>query len=172
MRPSSNASSSSLTKTPRLPISPNGLLRSRSPAVVTGTSANSSPGPRRRSTASSACLSARRLPLEPILRTTTLLDCRLLEAHDRLVQELVDDLARQGLDCVSLSLREPRPPPPPPPHPTAPGPPRATTPPPPRPPPPAPRPGTPPGAPESTRSPARRRASGASHENGRPPRRR
>src|SRR4029453_10999865 len=111
MRPSSNASSSSFTKTPRLPISPNGLLGFPSPAVVTGTSANSSPGPRRRSTASSACLSARRLPLEPILRTTTLLDCRLLEAHDRLVQELFDDLARQGLDCVSLSLREPRQPP-------------------------------------------------------------
>src|ERR671910_1377629 len=101
------ASSSSLMNTPRLPISPKGLLRSRSPAVVTGTSANSSPGRRRRSTASSACLSASRLPLEPILRTTTVLGCcRFLQAHDRLVQELVHDLARQRFDRLPLALRE------------------------------------------------------------------
>ena len=49
IRPSSSASSSSLTKTPRSPISPNGFVRSRSPAVVIGTSAISIPGPRSRS---------------------------------------------------------------------------------------------------------------------------
>src|SRR5438067_45010 len=46
MRPSSSASSSSLTKTPRSPIWPKGLRRSRSPAVVIGTSAISRPGAR------------------------------------------------------------------------------------------------------------------------------
>ena len=46
---SSSASSSSLTKTPRAPISPNGFVRSRSPAVVIGTSAISIPGRRSRS---------------------------------------------------------------------------------------------------------------------------
>src|SRR5215211_4215283 len=106
-RPLRSASSNSFTKTPRLPISPNGLLRSRSPAVVTGTSANSRSGRRRRSTASSACVSASRLPLDPILRTTTFLGGGgLLQAHDRLVQELVDDLARQRLDRIALPLRE------------------------------------------------------------------
>src|SRR5688572_15583079 len=106
-RRASSASSSSLTKTPLLPISPNGLLRSRSPAVVTGTSANSSPGCRRRSTASSACLSASRLPLEPILRTTTVLGgSGFLQAHDRLVQELVHNLAGQRFDRLSLALRQ------------------------------------------------------------------
>src|SRR5215211_5877544 len=112
IRSASSASSSSLTKTPRLPISPNGLLRSRSPAVVTGTRANSTPGCRSCSTASSACVSARRLPLDPILRTTSLLgDSRLLQTHDRLVQDLVDDLARQRLDRVPLALRKPAEPP-------------------------------------------------------------
>ena len=48
IRPSSSASSISLTKTPRSPISPNGLVRSRSPAVVIGTSAISSPAAQRR----------------------------------------------------------------------------------------------------------------------------
>ena len=87
-----------------------GLAAIASPAVVTGTSANSSPGRRRRSTASLACVSASRLPLEPILmRTTTVLGGgRFLQAHDRLVQELVHDLARQRLDRVPLALREPR----------------------------------------------------------------
>ncbi len=45
IRPSSNASSSSLTNTPRDPISPNGLVRSRSPAVVIGISAISTVAP-------------------------------------------------------------------------------------------------------------------------------
>ena len=44
MRPASSASSISFTKTPRAPISPNGFERSRSPAVVIGTSATSSSG--------------------------------------------------------------------------------------------------------------------------------
>src|SRR5215210_5927969 len=102
-----SASSSSLTNTPLLPISPKGLLRSRSPAVVTGTSANSSPGRRRYSTASSACLSASRLPLDPILRTTVLVGggC-LLQTDDRLVEELVHDLARERLDRSALPLRQ------------------------------------------------------------------
>jgi hypothetical protein len=51
IRPSSKASSISFTKTPREPISPNGFDRSRSPAVVIGTSAISTPGRRRRSAA-------------------------------------------------------------------------------------------------------------------------
>src|SRR5262245_42695716 len=106
IRPSSRASSSSLTNTPRAPISPKGLLRSRSPAVVTGTSANSTPGRRRRSIASSACVSARRLPLDPTLRTTALLGGGLLEPQDRLVQELVDHLRGERLDGVPLPLRE------------------------------------------------------------------
>src|SRR5215210_1192812 len=107
-RRSRSASSSSLTNTPLLPISPNGLLRSRSPAVVTGTNANSSPGRRSSSTASSACLSASRLPLDPILRTTVLVcgGC-LLQADDRLVQELVHDLARERLHGVTLALGQP-----------------------------------------------------------------
>src|SRR5690242_5937585 len=67
MRPSSSASSSSLTNTPREPISPKGFVRSRSPAVVIGTSAISTPGPRNRSAASSACVSASREPREPTL---------------------------------------------------------------------------------------------------------
>ena len=44
IRPASSASSISLTKTPRSPISPNGRVRSRSPAVVIGTNATSTPG--------------------------------------------------------------------------------------------------------------------------------
>src|SRR5215207_7312143 len=106
--PSSSASSSSLTKTPRSPIWPNGFVRSRSPAVVIGTSAISMPGPRSRLHASSACVSASLLPRLPTLRSTVLLGeaeevpCYLhvartlghrglLHAHDRHVQELVDD---------------------------------------------------------------------------------
>src|SRR6266511_3640298 len=65
MRPSSNASSSSFTKTPRAPISPNGRVRSRSPAVVIGTSASSTPGPRSRAAERSACVRASLLPREP-----------------------------------------------------------------------------------------------------------
>ena len=41
IRPARSASSISLTKTPRSPICPNGLERSRSPAVVIGTKATS-----------------------------------------------------------------------------------------------------------------------------------
>ena len=107
IRPASSASSSSFTKTPRAPISPNGFVRSRSPAVVTGTRANSSPGRRSRSTASSAWVSASRLPLEPTLRSTALVllaEPGLLQAHDRLMEELVDDLVREGLDSVALVL--------------------------------------------------------------------
>src|SRR5215210_9054760 len=107
IRPASNASSSSLTKTPRAPISPNGRDRSRSPAVVTGTSANSRPGRRSASTASSACVSARRLPLEPTRRSTAILlvaQPRLLQPNDRLVEELVDDLARDRLHSAPLAF--------------------------------------------------------------------
>ena len=70
MRPSRSASSSSLTKTPRLPISPNGRVRSRSPAVVIGTSAISRPGRRSASAARSAWVSASLLPREPTRRST------------------------------------------------------------------------------------------------------
>src|SRR6185503_9695756 len=69
--PASSASSISLTKTPRAPISPNGFDRSLSPTVVIGTSAISTPGPRNREAASSACVSASREPREPT-RTNTL----------------------------------------------------------------------------------------------------
>ena len=72
IRPSSSASSSSLTKTPRAPISPNAFVRSRSPAVVIGTSAISTPGRRKRSDASSACVSASREPREPTLSSIAL----------------------------------------------------------------------------------------------------
>ena len=65
IRCSSSASSSSFTNTPREPISPNGFERSRSPAVVIGTSAISIPGARRCDAASSACVSASRLPRLP-----------------------------------------------------------------------------------------------------------
>ena len=65
IRPASSASSISLTKTPRSPIWPNGLERSRSPAVVIGTNAISMPGRRMRAAASSACVSASLEPREP-----------------------------------------------------------------------------------------------------------
>ena len=65
MRLSSSASSSSLTKTPRAPISPNGRVRSRSPAVVIGTSAISMPSRRSLSAPRSACVRASLLPREP-----------------------------------------------------------------------------------------------------------
>ena len=66
-RPARSASSSSFTNTPRAPISPNGRVRSRSPAVVIGTSASSRSARTRRraSAASCACTSASRLPREP-----------------------------------------------------------------------------------------------------------
>ena len=68
--PSSSASSSSLTNTPRDPISPNGFVRSRSPAVVIGTSAISIPGARSLSAACSAWVSASLLPREPTRMST------------------------------------------------------------------------------------------------------
>src|SRR6185437_4342536 len=120
IRPASSASSISLTKTPREPISPNGFVLSLSPAVVIGTSAISTPSPRRRSAASSACVSARRLPLLPILRSieaeqvpdgiriggTVRTGGRLLQPHRRVVQQLVDDLHGHRLDGTPLLRRE------------------------------------------------------------------
>ena len=70
IRRSSSASSSSLTKTPREPISPNGRERSRSPVVVIGTSASSIPGARSAERARSAWVSASLLPRLPT-RTST-----------------------------------------------------------------------------------------------------
>src|SRR4051794_2942767 len=123
MRPSSSASSSSLTNTPRSPIWPNGFERSRSPAVVIGTSAISIPERRIRSAASSACVSASLLPRLPILRSTLVLaeaeqvprDLDVagslgrggfLHTDDRDMEKLVHDLSRQRLDCPALALRE------------------------------------------------------------------
>src|SRR5262245_3082608 len=121
IRPSSSASSSSLTKTPRSPIWPNGFVRSRSPAVVIGTSAISIPGARIASAASSACVSASLLPRLPT-RSSILVVAEaeqvagdldvagalggrgLLEPDDRHVQELVHDLRRHGLDRAALTL--------------------------------------------------------------------
>src|SRR5829696_3205253 len=121
MRPSSRASSISFTKTPRVPISPKGFVRSRSPAVVIGTSAISTPGRRRREAASSAWIRASLLPREPI-RTSIVLepeqvadDVRvhaavgarrgLLHPHGRKVEELADDLRGQRLDGAAILLR-------------------------------------------------------------------
>src|SRR5213078_2356254 len=109
MRPSSSASSSSLTKTPRSPIWPNGFVRSRSPAVVIGTSAISTPGARIASAASKACVNASLLPRLPTQISTLVLaeaeqvagdldvaralgSRGLLEPNDRQVQKLVHDL--------------------------------------------------------------------------------
>ena len=121
--PSSNDSSISLTKTPRAPISPNGLVRSRSPAVVIGTSAISIPGRRRREAASSAWTSASLLPREPILTSivlepeqvaddvrvhTALGACRgFLHAHRRQVQELAHDLGSERLHRAAVLLGQP-----------------------------------------------------------------
>jgi hypothetical protein len=68
--PARSASSSSFTNTPRLPISPNGRVRSRSPAVVIGTSAISTPGRRSASLARSAWVSASLLPRDPTRSST------------------------------------------------------------------------------------------------------
>src|SRR6266700_348068 len=116
--PASSASSISLTKTPREPISPKGFVRSLSPAVVIGTSANSTPSPRSRSAASSACVSASRLPRLPMrirverftrpfqpeevadgvgVRRAVGAGGRLLQPHRRVVPQLVDDLYRERL---------------------------------------------------------------------------
>src|ERR671923_1559960 len=118
--PASSASSSSLTKTPRSPISPKGFVRSRSPAVVIGRSAISTPGARSRCAASSACVRASLLPRLPTLTSTIVLEPEevpprlhvagavgrggLLQTHDRHVQELVHDLRRQRLDRPPLAL--------------------------------------------------------------------
>src|SRR6266508_2860245 len=121
--PSRSASSISFTNTPRSPIWPNGLVRSRSPTVVIGTSAISIPGPRSRSAASSAWVSASLLPRLPIVSSTlplpepeevpsnvdvpgSLGGRRLLQAHDRDMQELVHDLGRQRFDGAPLALGE------------------------------------------------------------------
>src|SRR6266566_3426821 len=118
--PASSASSISLTKTPREPISPKGFVRSLSPAVVIGTSAISTPSPRSRSAANSACVSARRLPRLPILISVKAEEManrvgvgravgaggRLLQPHRRVVQQLVDDLHRHSLDGAALLRRK------------------------------------------------------------------
>src|SRR5438105_3253814 len=126
MRPSRSASSSSLTKTPRAPISPNGFVRSLSPAVVIGTSAISTPYARSRSAACSACVSASRLPRVPTRTSTSALVVQpeemphgvcvdspvragrgLLHANRGQVQKLVDDLRRDRLDGEPVALGEP-----------------------------------------------------------------
>src|SRR5712691_10854703 len=128
IRPSNSASSSSLAKTPRSPICPNGLRRSRSPAVVIGTRAISRPGRRRSSAASDACVSASRLPREPRRRSTSLLFAEaeqvpdgfgvappvrprrgLLQPDRGQVEELVHDLSRDRLDGRVLRLGEAEP---------------------------------------------------------------
>jgi hypothetical protein len=83
IRCSSSASSSSLTKTPREPISPNGFVRSLSPAVVIGTRAISIPGARRCEEASSACVSASLLPRLPIRISTACTPSHRLAAQRR-----------------------------------------------------------------------------------------
>src|SRR5688572_30618248 len=122
-RPARRASSISLTKTPRSPISPNGLERSRSPAVVMGTMATSASGlaARSRSAASSAWVRASLLPRVPSriivsepeevphrVRVEDAVGRRrgLLHAYGRLMQELRHDLARERLDGPSLARRE------------------------------------------------------------------
>src|SRR5215212_466917 len=120
IRRASSASSISLTKTPREPISPKGFVRSLSPAVVIGTSAISTPSALRRSAASSACVSARRLPRLPIrisiarpfqpeqvpdgvgVRRAVGPGGRLLQTDGRVVQQLVDDLHSERLDGAAL----------------------------------------------------------------------
>ena len=100
IRCSSSASSSSFTNTPREPISPNGFVRSRSPAVVIGTSAISIPGPRRRDAASSACVSASLLPRLPTRISTACAATNRLPAEARASRPDTDErgrrLQRQG----------------------------------------------------------------------------
>ena len=95
MRCSSSASSSSLTKTPREPISPNGFVRSRSPAVVIGMSAISMPGARRRAAARSACVSASLLPRLPTRISTARALSRRLAAHRRTARPHPHERRRQ-----------------------------------------------------------------------------
>src|SRR5262245_45501010 len=127
-RPASSASSSSLTKTPRAPSSPNGLVRSRSPVVVIGTSAIWTPGRRSWAAACSAWVSASLLPRDPTLRTVIVSEaeevldrldvrhavgrrCGFLHPHGRQMEQLVDDRRRDRLDCSAIAVREPRQPP-------------------------------------------------------------
>src|SRR5439155_13467539 len=123
IRPSSNASSSSFTKTPRVPISPNGLVRSRSPAVVIGTRAISTPGLRSCSAATPACVSASLLPRVPTrssivaepeevsnrVRVDRSVGPRggLLHANGGEMKQLVHDLHGDRLDRHPLVLRQP-----------------------------------------------------------------
>src|SRR5919198_3083466 len=123
-RPERRASSISFTKTPRAPSSPKGFERSRSPVVVIGTSATSSPGCdwRSASAASSAWVSASLLPREP-RRTIIVLQREevpdrvrvedavggrscLLHPHGRRVKELVHDLGGERLDGAPLARRQ------------------------------------------------------------------
>src|SRR6476646_2041866 len=122
MRPPRSASSSSFTKTPRVPISPNGFVRSRSPAVVIGTRAISIPGARSRSAACSACVSASLLPRGPTrssivaepeklaqrVRVDGAVGPRgsLLHLHGRPMEQLVDDARCHSLYGASLRLRQ------------------------------------------------------------------
>src|SRR3712207_6869190 len=71
------------SKTPRSPISPKGRERSRSPAVVIGTSAISSDGSavRSASAARSACVSASLLPRDPSRPSTDRKSTRLNSSH-------------------------------------------------------------------------------------------
>src|SRR5947208_3585378 len=123
IRPASSASSISLTKTPRAPISPNGRVRSRSPAVVIGTSAISTPGRRRASAACSACVSASLLPRVPTWSSIVSepeqvpqgvrIDRAvrpgrgLLHLHRRPVEQLVDDARGHRLDRAALRVTQP-----------------------------------------------------------------
>ena len=128
IRPSSSASSSSFTKTPRAPISPNGLVRSRSPAVVIGTSAISTPGPPqplggqlglRQREPTAARTDAGQHVTAPLAEPEQMADARrayagpvgagrrLLHPHRRHVQQLVDDLRRHRLDRPALRLGQP-----------------------------------------------------------------
>src|SRR5215211_2380784 len=137
-RPSSKASSISLTKTPRAPISPNGFERSRSPVVVIGTRATSSSGfaCRRASAASSAWVRASLLPRLPSRTSTSpswsarVFVLEREEVADRVrvenavgrggclfhpdrrqVEQLVDDLRRERFDCPPLARgQRPQPP--------------------------------------------------------------
>ncbi len=133
--PARSASSISFTKTPLAPISPNGLDRSRSPAVVIGRNAISWPACLTVSAASPACVSASREPREP-MRTSTgaasfpggavtrsLVEPEepaqdgcvlgalragrgLLHPHRRLVEELVHELSRDALEPLALVVVE------------------------------------------------------------------
>ena len=114
IRSASSASSISFTNTPRSPICPNGLVRSRSPAVVIGTNAISWPGaaddaPRELGLGQREPRAARadadehrglnpafvepeQVPDRLGIGLAVAVGGRLLHPHGRLVQELVEDL--------------------------------------------------------------------------------